>query len=92
MFKVTRYFVENGQGQARGPFRERVEAGAVAASSARRGLAARVYAVTGEPMFDLWNEPELVEAYGAGSSAPVSISNLRKTAEILSFNPRSRSS
>jgi len=92
MFSVTQYFVEDGDGGARGPFRERSQAGALAASAARRGRAVRVYAVTGDPMFDLWGEPQLLEAYSAGSVAAETAAPEPKTSEIVMFSRQSRSS
>ncbi len=68
MFKVIRYFVLDGRGGRDGPYRERDEAETRADAVARRGLSAKVFSVTGEPVFDLWEEPRLVAAYPANGA------------------------
>jgi hypothetical protein len=90
MFRITHYFIDDEGGGRRGPFRDRSEAGALAAAAALRGRTARVWAVTGEPMFDLWEEPRLVEAHSAGRSERVQLQPTPDRAQVLQFTPRSR--
>lgn len=71
MFKVIRYFVcvEAGPTVGAGPFADPDPALALGQALARRGEVARVFSVTGEPVFDLWDEPRLLARYAAGNDA-----------------------
>lgn len=71
MFKVIRYFVsvDSGPTDQAGPFADSGPALALGQALARRGGTARVFSVTGEPVFDLWDEPQLVARYVAGNDA-----------------------
>lgn len=68
MFTVTRFSVVVFEQCERPPdatiFRELDDAMIYADMVARRGASVAVYAVTGEPVFDLWAPPELIERFG----------------------------
>lgn len=85
MFKVTRYYVETARGGGSGPFRTEREALAAAAAAARRGLEARVCAVTGEPVPDLWDAPVLIAIHPAMAAGPERLQKMHISAEIIDF-------
>ncbi|MDP3869150.1 hypothetical protein [Phenylobacterium sp.] len=71
MFVVTRYCVQpyarHGKRLVAGEpqqFRERGEAMGVSRRMRRRVAGVAVYEVSGWPVYDLWREPRLIEAFG----------------------------
>lgn len=82
MFKVTRFYVQR---QSSGATVADPETFTDQASALRRGAqigrrtVARVYAVTGEPFFNLWDRPRLIAEYGG--RAPVT----EPTDNVLQF-------